>query len=103
MEHLSVDQLEIDEDIVLTDLLSIEELTKVQETFSKMARVAALITDPQGHPITKGSNFTRFCTEYCRATAEGKRRCEQCDREGIMQAFELKYAPIYFPSDLDSI
>lgn len=83
------------EEIVLTDLLSVEELTKVQESFSKMARVAAVVTDIDGKPITEGSNFSRFCMNFCRATEEGRKRCENCDKMGISMAFEQKRPVCY--------
>ncbi|MGN0367596.1 MAG: PocR ligand-binding domain-containing protein [Wujia sp.] len=87
--------IEDDEDVLLTDLMSVEELTKIQETFSNMARVASIVVDIDGHPITEGSNFSSFCTDYCRATPEGRRRCENCDKMGMNLSFEHK-KPIHY-------
>ena len=35
-----------------------------------------------GNYISDCFNFTDFCVKYTRESAEGKRRCEKCDREG---------------------
>ena len=87
--------IEDDEDVLLNDLMSVEELTKIQETFSNMARVASIVVDIDGHPITEGSNFSSFCMDYCRATPEGRRRCENCDKMGMNLSFEKK-KPIHY-------
>ena len=53
----------------------------IQDSFSRMARMAALTTDENGVPITEGSNFSEFCTNYCRKSPIGRARCEKCDRD----------------------
>ncbi|MGN0588257.1 MAG: PocR ligand-binding domain-containing protein, partial [Ruminiclostridium sp.] len=60
-----------EEEIRLVDLISAETLQKIQDSFSKMARMAALTTDENGIPLTEGSNFTDFCTNYCRKSPIG--------------------------------
>ena len=35
-----------------------------------------------GKYISDCYNFTEFCIDLTRGSAEGKKRCEQCDREG---------------------
>lgn len=84
------------EDMKLTDLLSVEELQLAETAFSKMARMATLITDENGIPITTGSHFSRFCTDFCRATPEGRKRCEACDKMGAIAALEQQKAIYYF-------
>lgn len=54
----------MDEEVHLTNLISVETLQKIQDSFSKMARMAALTTDENGKPVTEGSNFSEFCTNY---------------------------------------
>lgn len=54
----------MDEEVHLTDLISVETLQKIQDSFSKMARMAALTTDENRKPVTEGSNFSEFCTNY---------------------------------------
>lgn len=93
LEDMEID--EIDANLKLVDLLGVEELQKAQEVVSKMARVATLITDENGVPITEGTNFSRFCQGFCRTTEEGRRRCEKCDKMGAFMALEQK-KPVYY-------
>ncbi len=83
------------EDVKLTDLIEIDILQKIQDVFSEMARMAAHITDEFGIPITKGSNYTELCTNFCRKSPEGRKRCEQCDRMGAVTALEQQ-EPVYY-------
>lgn len=41
-------------EIRLVDLIPPETLQKIQDSFSKMARMASLTTDENGVPLTKG-------------------------------------------------
>lgn len=88
--------IKTDEKIHLTDLIPVETLQKIQDSFSKMARMAALTTDENGSPITKGSNFSDFCTNYCRKSPIGKVRCEKCDRDGALRVLESGKPVSYF-------
>ncbi|MGN1101581.1 MAG: PocR ligand-binding domain-containing protein, partial [Huintestinicola sp.] len=88
--------IKTDEKIHLTDLIPVETLQKIQDSFSKMARMAALTTDENGTPITKGSNFSDFCINYCRKSPIGKVRCEKCDRDGAIKVLESGKPVSYF-------
>lgn len=85
-----------DEGVRLTDLISVDTLQKIQNSFSKMARMAALTTDENGTPLTEGSNFSDFCANYCRKSEIGRRRCEKCDRDGAMRVLETGKPASYF-------
>lgn len=61
----------------LLDLIDIEFLQELQDTFSKTLGLASLTVDSEG-PITKPSNFTDFCIKT-RKTKEGYKRCNECD------------------------
>lgn len=78
----------MDEEVHLTDLISVETLQKIQDSFSKMARMAALTTDENRKPVTEGSNFSEFCTNYCRKSPIGRERCEKCDRDGALKVLD---------------
>lgn len=80
----------VDEELSLTELIEVEILQKMQNAFSKMARMAALITNEDGVAVTEGTNFSDFCTEYCRKSAIGKARCENCDKMGAVMTLEQK-------------
>ena len=57
---------ERDKDITLTDLFDVDMLQRMQDAFSNMTGLAAVITDANGVAVTKGSNFTDFCALYTR-------------------------------------
>lgn len=44
--------------------------------------LATVAVGADGKYISDCYNFTEFCIDLTRGSAEGKRRCEQCDREG---------------------
>ncbi|MCM1045064.1 MAG: PocR ligand-binding domain-containing protein [Candidatus Gastranaerophilales bacterium] len=71
----------MDEEIYLTDLLKVDILQKMQDSFSQLTGIAALTTDSRGKAVTEGSNFSDFCL-MCRRSPLGRKRCEQCDRQG---------------------
>lgn len=64
----------------LTDLIDVETLRLIQDSFSSMAGIASLITDKDGLAITEGSHYSEFCAKYVRATEKGRKRCEACNR-----------------------
>lgn len=85
-----------DGNVRLTDLIPVETLQKIQISFSKMARMAALTTDENGIPLTEGSNFSDLCTNFCRKSSIGRKRCEKCDRDGAMRVLETGRPVSYF-------
>ncbi len=66
--------------IKFTDLFNIEELQKLQDTFSKATGVASIISHPDGTPITKPSNFSKLCS-LIRSTPKGAQICEKSDAD----------------------
>lgn len=65
----------------ITDILDIAELQKIQDAFSDATGVASVITDPNGVPITKPSNFCRLCMDIIRKSPKGLRNCLHSDSE----------------------
>ncbi|MBR3599794.1 MAG: PocR ligand-binding domain-containing protein [Lachnospiraceae bacterium] len=86
---------DIMKDVRLIDLMDVKALQKIQDEFSKYTGMAALTTDENGIPITKGSGFTNFCTNLVRTTRLGCRRCEECDKNGAVMTLENKRATVY--------
>ncbi len=82
-------------ELLLTDLIDIELLQKIQDEFSKYTGVAALTTDAEGNPITKGSASTDFCMKYTRGSALGFQRCVECDRRAALMALEKGEPVVY--------
>ena len=83
------------EDVTLVDLISPSILQKMQNSFAQMARMAAITTNENGVPVTKGTNFTRMCSEMCRTSEKGRKRCENCDRNGANITLE-KQKPVSY-------
>ena len=82
-------------DLSLTDLIDVDTLQKIQDAFSDMAGAAALTTDLDGIPVTKGSNFTDFCMRYTRTSQVGCVRCEECDHLGAELALKEGRSVVY--------
>lgn len=76
------------DDFGLTDLISANTLQRIQDGFSRYTGLAALTTDANGTPVTKGSGFTNFCMNVIRTTELGCRRCHECDKMGALSTLE---------------
>lgn len=83
------------QELNLTDLIDVNLLQKIQDSFSNMTGLAALTTDPDGKPVTKGSSFTDYCMKYTRKSKVGCERCEQCDRFGAESTMKSGRATTY--------
>jgi len=81
--------------LVLTDLIDIELLQKIQDEFSKYTGMAALTTDADGKPLTKGSAFTDFCMNYTRQSELGYKRCVASDKNAALKALESGEPVVY--------
>lgn len=73
------------DELYITDLIDQSILQKIQDAFSNMVGMAALTTDAEGKPVTKGSNFTEYCMNYTRKSVIGCKRCEECDKSGAIK------------------
>lgn len=65
-------------DIHLTDLIPLEQLQAMQDSFARATGVGSLITEVDGTPITKPSNFCKLC-KMIRSTPQGRENCEKSD------------------------
>lgn len=79
----------------ITELFTVDALQKIQDAFSTMIGMAALITDENGHAITEPSNFTDYCWKYTRQAKLGALRCEQCDKYGSLMAHDTGKPTFY--------
>lgn len=82
-------------EITITELIDSKTLQLIQDTFSKLTGLAAIITDPNGVPITDGSGFTEFCMKYTRCSELGLKRCMECDKNGAMETLAMGRPYIY--------
>lgn len=82
-------------ELLLTDLIDVGLLQKIQDEFSKYTGIAALTTDAYGNPITKGSCSTDFCMKYTRCSELGYQRCVESDRNAALMALEKGEPVVY--------
>lgn len=73
--------------ITFDDLFDPSELQRIQDEFSAAMGVASIITDLNGIPITRPSNFSRLCANIIRCTEKGRINCFRSD------ALLGRYAP----------
>jgi signal transduction histidine kinase len=66
-------------DLSLTDLIDLKDLQQIQDAFAAVNDVASMISDIDGKPITKASNFCGVC-EIVRSTEKGDINCIKSDR-----------------------
>lgn len=84
------------QELKLLDLIDVDMLQKIQDSFSSLTGMAALTTDENGKAVTKGSGFTEFCMEYTRQSESGKERCEQCDKQGAEMCMKYGHPFAYY-------
>lgn len=79
----------------ITDLLDVNIMQQMQDSFSEFTKMAALMADENGVPVTEPSHFTRFCNELVRKSTVGCERCKACDREGAVFTMKSGRASAY--------
>ena len=82
-------------DLHLTDLIDIELLQNIQDSFAFATNVASVIVDLNGAPVTQPSNFSELCKEI-RKTELGKQKCSISDRR-IGEMAILNQGPVITP------
>jgi PAS domain S-box-containing protein len=65
--------------VSLIDLIDLKDLQQIQDAFAAANDVASIISDIDGRPITKASNFCRVC-EIVRSTKKGNISCIKSDK-----------------------
>jgi len=73
--------LEATDNIELDDLFNIDDLQSMQDAFARAMEVASIITRIDGTPITKPSNFCRFCNDIIRKNPVGGKDCIKNDSD----------------------
>lgn len=86
----------MENELYLTDLVDVEVLQRMQDAFATLTGMAALTTDVEGVPVTKGSNFTEFCMGYTRNSDIGRMRCEKCDKFGAHETWKKGEPTTYY-------
>ena len=70
----------MEKEILISELLKIDLLQRIQDDFSKVCHVASIIYDLDGKPITMPSNFCGYC-RLIRDTQKGLQNCIKSDAE----------------------
>jgi len=78
----------MDSDLKLTDVIEIEHLQRIQDSFARATGVASIIIDIDGNTITRPSNFNPVC-ELVGQTEEGRRRCDMSNQRRDQRANSL--------------
>lgn len=84
------------QNINLKEIIDVQFLQKLQDTFSNATGVASITADADGNYITRQSNFTEFCIKYTRGSKEGLKRCCECDLKGGEQSQKSKKVSCYY-------
>ena len=79
----------------ISDFLDIEFFQILQDRLSEEFGIASIITDVNGLPLTRPSNFSEFCGLHTRGTEIGLKKCMLCDAYGGLKAKALKKPIVY--------
>lgn len=69
-------------EIRIQDFCDMNEFNEIMSSWATATGLATVAVGADGEYISDCFNFTDFCIKYTRGSAEGKRRCEECDRKG---------------------
>lgn len=78
----------------ITDIIDVEVLQKIQDSFTSATGLAAVTVDYKGNPITEYSNFS----EYCNCVRKDRRNrdyCYQSDAHGGIESARSGKPSIY--------
>lgn len=81
--------------VKLQDIVDLDFLQKFQDSFADSLGVASIAVDIDGNPVTKPSNFTKFCIGHTRGSKVGLARCMECDRKGGEESARTGKPSIY--------
>lgn len=71
--------------IGLKDIVDLQALQEIQDSFSKVTKIAMVIVDFKGEPIIESSNFTPFCRCF-REDPNCRDMCYRSDAHGGIEA-----------------
>ena len=66
-------------DITFVSLFDLGEIQRIQDEFATATGVASVITRPDGEPLTRPSNFRKFCSDFVRNSRLGMLNCRCSD------------------------
>jgi len=66
----------------IQDFCDMKKFEEILKNWATSTGLAAVAVGTDGKYISECYNFTDFCTGLTRASEEGAKRCEKCDKEG---------------------
>ena len=81
--------------VLLSDMVPTEILQEIQDAFANYTGMASLISDANGTPITRPSNFTHFCMDLTRQSKLGGKNCQECGRKAALEALRSGKVAVY--------
>lgn len=78
----------------LSDFIDVDILQEIQDEFAEATGLAAVTVDYRGNPVTRYSNFSRFCT-LIRQDKKCEEACHQSDARGGLEAARTGKPYIY--------
>ena len=66
----------------IQDFCDMVKFEAIMDNWAKSTGLARVAVGAEGEYISECYNFTEICIDLTRGSAEGKRRCEKCDKEG---------------------
>src|SRR5262245_33923089 len=79
----------------LAELVSIETLQSIQDTFARAFGLPTVVVDPDGEPATRFTHRLGFCEDLTRSTALGGPRCAGCQAAARSEARATHAPSIY--------
>jgi len=76
------------EDLKITDILNVDILQRLQDSFVAMTQTACLIVDTEGNNVTRPSKITEFCEKYVKLSEASCQKCGTCYVNAIKAAKE---------------
>jgi ligand-binding sensor protein len=78
----------------LSEIIDVDVLQKIQNYYSEATGLAVVTVDYMGNPITKFSNFSKYCS-LIRKDAECNEKCCHSDAHGGLEAARIGKPYIY--------
>ena len=79
----------------LTDLIGVETLQSIQDTFARAFGLPTVITDTEGKNVTAITHRVTLCEDLTRTSAVAGPRCTHCDRCAMREAAETSGPSIF--------
>lgn len=85
----------MEKELFITDLINIETMQTMQESFWAITGMGVNIATPIGISVTPPDYVLPFCRKFTKKSSIGLARCEKCDREGTMLALKKNCSICY--------